>query len=198
MTRWEPDPRGRLEKAAMELYRERGFEQTTAAQIAERAGLTERTFFRHFADKREILFAGATQLQDLVVSAVASAPDSATPLEAAIAGIEAASAMLEELRGRAFARQRQAIVAASPELRERELDKLAALAAGVAGALRKRGVGDPGAALMGDIAIAIFRVSFERWVARRSGPGLTELMGESMAELRALTAEEPLVVDAPA
>src|SRR5580704_10480473 len=163
MTRWEPDPRGRLEKAAMELYRERGFEQTTAAQIAERAGLTERTFFRHFADKREILFAGATQLQDLVVSAVASAPDSATPLEAAIAGIEAASAMLEELRGRAFARQRQAIVAASPELRERELDKLAALAAGVAGALRKRGVGDPGAALMGDIAIAIFRVSFERW-----------------------------------
>src|ERR1700730_12700801 len=98
VTRWELDPRGRLEKAAMELNRERGFEQTTVAQIAERAGLTERTFFRHFADKREILFAGGAQLQELVVSAVASAADSATPLEAAVAGIEAACRMLEELR----------------------------------------------------------------------------------------------------
>jgi AcrR family transcriptional regulator len=196
MTRWEPDPRGRLEKAAMELYRERGFEQTTVAQIAERAGLTERTFFRHFSDKREILFAGGAQLQQLVVSAVVSAPDSATPLEAAVAGIEAANAMLEEHRGRVFARQRQAIIAASPELRERELHKLAAMATGVAESLRERGVGAPAAAILGDVAIALFRVSFERWVAQRSGPGLSELMRESLAELRALTAAEPLIIDA--
>jgi AcrR family transcriptional regulator len=198
MTRWEPDARGRLEKAAMELYRERGFEQTTVAQIAERAGLTERTFFRHFGDKREILFAGGTQLQELVVSAVASAPDSATPLEAAVAGIEAASAMLEERRGRDFARRRQAIIAASPELRERELHKLAAMATGVAAALRERGVRDPGAAILGETAIAIFRISFERWVAKPSGPGLTELMRESLAELRALTSGDPLMSGAPA
>jgi AcrR family transcriptional regulator len=198
MTRWEPDPRGRLERAAMELYRERGFEQTTVAQIAERAGLTERTFFRHFADKREILFAGGAQLQELVVSAVASAPDSATPLEAAVAGIEAACRMLEELRGRAFARQRQAIIAASPELRERELHKLAAMATGVAAALRDRGVGDPGAAILGEVAVAIFGISFERWVAQRGGPGLTELTRESFAELRALTAAEPLAIETPA
>jgi AcrR family transcriptional regulator len=198
MSRWEPDPRGRLEKAAMELYRERGFEQTTVAQIAARAGLTERTFFRHFADKREILFGGGTLLQQLVVSAVASAPDSATPLEAAVAGIAAAAAMLEEHRGRAFARQRQAIIAASPELRERELHKLAAMAAGVADALRARGVGGPGAVMLGEIAIAIFRVAFERWVAQRTGPSLTALVRESLAELRELTAAEPLVIDAPA
>src|ERR1700751_1964679 len=142
MSRWEPNARGRLEQAAVELYRERGFEETTVAEIAERAGLTERTFFRHFADKREILFAGGRQLQDLVVSAVASAPDSATPLEAAAAGIEAAGSMLEERRGRVFARRRQDIIAASAELRERELHKLAAMAAGVAEALRGRGVGD--------------------------------------------------------
>src|SRR6202521_6404569 len=98
MSRWEPNARGRLEPAAMELYRERGFDHTTVAQIAERAGLTERTFFRHFADKREILFAGGTELQELVVAAVASAPRSATPLEAAAAGIEAAGAMLGERR----------------------------------------------------------------------------------------------------
>ena len=77
MTRWEPDARGRLEQAALELYGERGFEQTTVAEIAKRAGLTERTFFRHFADKREVLFGGAGALQELLVSTVASAPDSA-------------------------------------------------------------------------------------------------------------------------
>jgi AcrR family transcriptional regulator len=197
MTRWEPNARGRLEQAAMELYRERGFEQTTVAQIAQRAGLTERTFFRHFADKREILFAGGTELNDLVTGAVASAPGSATPLEAAFAGIEAAGTMLEERRGRRFARQRQAIIAASPELRERELHKLASMATGLAEALRERGVGDPGASILGEIAIAIFRISFERWVLESSGPDLRELMRESLRELRALTAGEPLLIDAP-
>ena len=192
MTRWEPNARGRLEKAAMELFRERGFDQTTVAQIAERAGLTERTFFRHFADKREILFAGATELHELVVAAVASAPDSATPLQAAIAGIEAAGAMLEERRGRGFARQRQTIVAGSPELRERELNKLAAMAQGISEALRERGVGDPGASILGEVAIAIFRTSFERWVGESSGQELTELMHMSLAELRVLTAGQPL------
>jgi AcrR family transcriptional regulator len=197
MTRWEPDARGRLEKAAMELYSERGFEQTTVAQIAERAGLTERTFFRHFSDKREILFAGGTQLQELVVSAVASAPDSATPLEAAVTGIEAAAAMLEERRGRDFARQRRAIIASSPELRERELHKLAGMAAGVGKALRERGVPDPGGAILGETVIAIFRISFERWVAEPKGPSLTDLMRESLAELLALTSVHALGSEAP-
>jgi AcrR family transcriptional regulator len=182
----------------MQLYRERGFEQTTVAQIAERAGLTERTFFRHFADKREILFAGGRELQELVVGAVASAPESATPLDAAAAGLHAAGTMLEQQRGRRFARQRQRIIAASPELRERELHKLAAMATGVAQALRERGVRDPGASILGEVAIAIFRISFERWVADSRGPELTELMRQGLTELRALTAQQPLVVDAAA
>ncbi|HXB17049.1 MAG TPA: helix-turn-helix domain-containing protein [Solirubrobacteraceae bacterium] len=187
--RWEPNARGRLERAAMELYRERGYDHTTVAQIAERAGLTERTFFRHFADKREILFAGGAELQRLVVAAVASAPASASPLGAAVAGIEAAGTMLEERRGRRFARQRQRIIAASPELRERELHKLAAMAAGVSEALRERGAGEPGASILGEVAVAIFRIAFERWVAESSGPGLLELMRESLDELQALTAQ---------
>ena len=82
MGRWQPNARGRLEQAALELYVERGFEQTTVEEIARRAGLTERTFFRHFADKREVLFAGAASLQDLLVRSVASAPDAATPIDA--------------------------------------------------------------------------------------------------------------------
>src|ERR1700730_16163890 len=98
MGRWDPDARGRLTRAATELYLERGFDQATVAEIAKRAGLTERTFFRHFADKREVLFAGASTLEELLVSAVASAPDPATPIAAVAAALEAAGALLQERR----------------------------------------------------------------------------------------------------
>src|SRR5450631_2731921 len=108
MSRWEPDARGRLERAAMELYAERGFEQTTVAEIAKRAGLTERTFFRHFADKREVLFAGAGSLQELLVSTVAAALDSLSPIDAVAVGLDAVAALLQE--GREYSRQRQAII----------------------------------------------------------------------------------------
>src|SRR4029453_18823389 len=105
MARWEPDSRGRLYRAALELYGERGFENTTVAEIAERAGLTERTFFRHFADKREVRFAGSPTLQEHLVSTVADAPDSTAPIDAAAAGLEAAGSQLPD---RETARRRQA------------------------------------------------------------------------------------------
>jgi AcrR family transcriptional regulator len=189
MARWQPNARGRLEKAAMELYGERGFDQTTVAQIAERAELTERTFFRHFADKREVLFAGSGQLQDLLVQTVADAPATAPPIDAVAVGIEAIGTVLQESRGRAFARQRQSIVAASAELRERELNKMSSLAGALADTLRKRGVGEPAARLLAEIAIAVFRISFERWVAGPRERDLRELMRESLVEVQSLTAE---------
>jgi AcrR family transcriptional regulator len=189
MGRWEPDARGRLEKAAMELYGERGFDQTTVAQIAQRAGLTERTFFRHFADKREVLFAGSGRLQDLLAQAVADAPASATPIEAVAAGIEAIGTVLQESRGRAFARQRQSIVTANVELRERELNKMSSLAGALAEALRGRGVDDSAASLLAEIGIAVFRTSFERWVSGPRDRDLRELMRDSLGEVRSLTAE---------
>ena len=189
MGRWQPNARGRLEKAAMELYAERGFDQTTVAQIAERAGLTERTFFRHFADKREVLFAGSAQLQDLLVETVAGAPASVTPIDAVAAGIEAIGTMLQESRGRAFARQRQSIVAASAELRERELNKLSSLAGALADTLREREVVEPAASLLSEIGIAVFRISFERWVSGPREQDLPVLMRESLDEVRSLTAD---------
>src|SRR6201986_4344496 len=126
MGRWEPDARGRLAKAAMELYAEHGFEQTTVAEIAARAGLTERTFFRHFADKREVLFYGMERLRDLLVRAVADAPDSATAIDAVGAAFEAAGAMLQENPERV--RLRDAIVSANGDLQERGLIKITAFA----------------------------------------------------------------------
>jgi len=120
MTRWEPDARGRLQAAAMELFRDRGFEATTVADIAERAGLTERTFFRHFADKREVLFGGAKALQEFLVARVEQAPAGLPPLEVVTEALAAAAVgIFEDLRE--FAVQRQAIIAANPELSEREL-----------------------------------------------------------------------------
>jgi len=188
MGRWEPNARGRLAQAAFALYRERGFEQTTVAEIAERAGLTERTFFRHFADKREVLFAGADALRELLVSTVADAPASLSPLDAAAAGLEAAGAVLQE--GRELARQRQAIITSSAELRERELIKLASLASSLAEALRRRGVEDPAASLTAEAGIAVFKVAFERWVEAKATDeqDLPGLIRESLEKLRAVTA----------
>jgi len=186
MGRWEPEGRSRLEQAALALYGERGFENTTVAEIAARAGLTERTFFRHFADKREVLFWGAGALQELLVGAVASAPGSATPIDAVAAALEATGAVLQERRE--SARQRQAVINANAELRERELIKLAALASALADALRQRGATPRAATLAAEAGIAVFKVAFERWVNESNQQDLPHLIRESLNELKALTA----------
>ena len=186
MGRWEPNARGRLEQAALALYGERGFEQVTVAEIAGRAGLTERTFFRHYADKREVLFAGSSTLQEFLVRAVTEAPDTSAPIDVVVAALEAVGALFEERRD--LARQRQAIIDANPELQERELIKLATLATALAGALRERGISEPAASLTGQAGIAIFRVAFERWVNDTGQRDLPELIRESFDELKSLTA----------
>jgi AcrR family transcriptional regulator len=181
-----PNARGRLLKAAVELYGERGFEATTVAEIATRAGLTERTFFRHFADKREVVFGGMAPLEEVLVAAVAGAPDGATPIDAAIAGIEVIAATIQE--GAEFPRLRAKIVATSAELQERELVKLAALASSIARELRARGVAESAPSLTAEAAIAVFRVAFDRWVNDAGDQALPRLIRESLADLQAVTA----------
>src|SRR5664280_2480 len=186
MSRWEPNARGRLAQASLELYLDRGFEQTTVAEIAQRAGLTERTFFRHFVDKREVLFWGASDLQELLVTAVAEAPSTATPLEAIATALESAGAFLGENRTHSQVRQR--VIDANTELKERELIKLATLATAMADALRQRGVKDPTASLAAEAGIAVFRIAFDQWVHGTGDSDLAYLMRESLTELKAVTA----------
>lgn len=186
MGRWMPDAGGRLAKAALELYGERGFEQTTVAEIAARAGLTERTFFRYYADKREVLFSGAQALEELFVATVAGAPASAGPLDALAAGLEAVGATFAERRD--FARRRQPVIMANANLLERELIKLSSMANALAGALRERGVADPVAALTAEAGVAVFKVGFDRWVAPGETRTLVELLRESLDTLRAVAA----------
>jgi AcrR family transcriptional regulator len=187
MGRWQPDSRGRLQEAALALYSERGFDQTTAAQIAAQAGVTERTFFRHFADKREVLFGGSALLGERIVAAVAGAPAADGALDAVARGLDAAAAMLGEFR-RDLSRQRQAVIAANPELRERELAKLADYAAAVAAALRQRGVSEPQATLAAQASMSVLGVAIQRWASGDDGRDLTAIMRDSVAELRAVAA----------
>ncbi|MFD5074361.1 TetR family transcriptional regulator [Streptomyces sp. NPDC058371] len=188
MGRWEPNARGRLEQAALDLYSERGFEQTTAAQIAERAGLTERTFFRHYADKREVLFGNAHALEEAFVETLAGTPDTAAPLDAMASTLETIAAYF--LERHEFARQRQAVIMANAELRERELIKLASLSSALAATLRLRGVREPAASLTAEAGIAVFKVGFERWVGEGGERTLADFLRESVDELRAVAAGE--------
>jgi AcrR family transcriptional regulator len=187
MGRWEPDAVGRLRQAAMELYVERGYEQTTVAEISERAGVTARTFFRYFADKREVLFAGSRSLQEQLVAALDGVPDSASPMEAVAAALDAAATALGQRRE--YSRQRQLVIAANAELRERELIKMASLAVALGDGLRRRGVAEPTASLAAEAGIAVLRVAFERWVREPVDQDLSTIMRESLDQLRSLTAD---------
>lgn len=184
MTRWQPDARGRLRQAALELYGENGFDQTTVAQIAERAGLTERTFYRHFADKREVVFSG--EVQRVLVGAVADAPASMTAIEAVTAGLDAAGAVLDERRD--MTRRRQAVIAANPRLQQHEQLKYATIAAELAEALRGRGVEPSAAGLAADAGVAVFRAAFEQWIHEDEERGFSRLVRETLDELAAVIA----------
>ncbi len=186
MSRWEPNARGRLEQAALQLFIERGFDQTTVTEIAERAGLTERTFFRYFADKREVLFWGQENLRSLYVRTIEAAPDSTTPLDAVTSALEAAVPVFRERH--ALAQQRQVVIAATPELQERELSKRATLASAMADALRRRGVPDPEASLAADVGILAFKTAYARWISAPDEQDLSRLIHEALDQLKLITA----------
>ena len=166
----------------MRLYVERGYEQTTVAEIAGAAGLTARTFFRHFTDKREVLFAGSEFLLARMVEALEAAPAAGGPMRAVAAALGAAAELLG--RDPAWSRQRQSLIEANAELRERELIKMATIGAALADGLRRRGVPAADASLAAEAGIAVFRVAWEQWLA---GPPEADLAGIMRATLERLS-----------
>jgi AcrR family transcriptional regulator len=189
MGRWEPNSRGRLEKAALELYAERGFDATTVAEIASRAGLTERTFFRHFADKREVLFGGSNALKEHLAQETLSAPAELGPVEAIAHALTEMAGEFFTGERQSLARQRAAVIAAHPDLRERELIKMASYSAALAEAVRQRGLAEPLASLAAEAGIAIFKVSFERWASAPAAGSrsLAEFVREALKDLKTVT-----------
>jgi AcrR family transcriptional regulator len=188
MSRWEPNARERLVGAAVESFAERGYDTVTVAEITERAGLTKRTFFRHFADKREVLFAGQDILSRMFTEAIAAAPAEATPIETVAAALTATEAAFGPER-REQARKIQQVVAEHSDLRERSLLKHAKLTAAMAGALRERGVADPAASLAAEIGGLAFTTGFARWVEPANERAFAEVVGEALDELVAATAQ---------
>jgi AcrR family transcriptional regulator len=181
MGRWEPNAAGRLQQAAMELFLERGYAEVTVAEIADRAGLTKRSFFNHFADKREVFFAGARDLEVSVAGHLAEAAAELDPIEAAVAALTRSG--LELAPYLPFAAARRALVASSLELRERDLAKLASLASVIAGALRRRQVPARTAALAAQAAVAVFTAAYDDW-ADDQAADFGALMQRALADLR--------------
>jgi AcrR family transcriptional regulator len=188
MARWEPNARLRLVRAAIDLFAEQGYDSTTVAQIAERAGLTKTTFFRHFPDKREVLFAGQELHARLLADGIAAAPETATPLEAVAVALDTITAAFTPEQ-RDFSPRLQAVIAANSELRERSVAKLHGLADATADALRKRGVPDVVAVLAADIGVRAFVHAFARWVEPTTRQTLPELAREELQALRTAATE---------
>ncbi|MBB4682601.1 TetR family transcriptional regulator [Amycolatopsis jiangsuensis] len=185
MARWEPGARDRLRDAALTLFLERGFEQTMVAEIAERAGVTARTFFRHFADKREVLFDGSSGLEETALAAVEEAPASSSAMDAVMTALDAVAAAIGENHD--FARKRQTVITANAELRERELIKHASISRILADGLRRRGADAFEAALAAETGVAVYRVAFEQWTGSAEPGALPDVIRASLTRLRALT-----------
>lgn len=187
MVRWEPGARERLQAAALELFATRGFEQTTAAEIAQSVGLTERTFFRHFSDKREVLFYGQQQFLQAFIDGVDAAPPDASPLEVIASALDAAAAFFPDER-RPYSRMRQSVIDKNPALQERELHKLAGLAVAVAEALRARGIGEPAATLAAQSGATVFGIAFAQWIRDGEERSLSGIASAVLRELVSLSA----------
>ena len=181
----------------MELFEERGYVGTTVEDIAARAGLTERTFFRYFADKREVLFSGSKDLEKGIVDRIEAAPRETGSLEVVAAAFEAVGADLERLREIPYVRARYALVTKHPEIQERELVKLATLGAAVTKALRARGVPELAASLAAEAGIAVFKIGFERWVTEKKPYDLAGHIRAAVNALKTVAAEETAVPEPP-
>lgn len=182
MPRWDPEAAARLQTAAVELFLERGYENVTVTQIAERAGLTRRTFSRYFADKRDVLFAGSDQLPPALAAAVLAADPQLPPYAALVMALSAVGAQLAD-RVAPLAAQRRAVVAGSPELQERGRTKFADAAAALAGAFVQRGVDTSTARLLANIGVAIFQGGFDRWVDDPDAASLSTRIDETAKQL---------------
>ncbi|WP_037915030.1 TetR/AcrR family transcriptional regulator [Actinacidiphila yeochonensis] len=185
MARWEGNTRGRLERAALDLFDEQGYDRTTVAQIAQRANLTERSFYRWFADKREVLFGGSEDLEKHLVSLIDAAPAGTAPLPVLLAAFATAPKVF---RPREFLRKRVAVVAANPPLQERNLIKMAVLSEAVTAALRRRGCDQHEAQLTADVGMAVVRQAIERWTADEEAD-FARLLSAGAAELLAIAAD---------
>ncbi|OIH98634.1 MULTISPECIES: TetR/AcrR family transcriptional regulator [unclassified Curtobacterium] len=189
MARWEPGARERLVMAAAELFAEHGYDETTVTQIAERAGVTKSTLFRHFPDKREILVAGQATLSALLAEGVADAGESATPMQAVASGLRRASSVMQPWN-RTLGPSMAAAIAANAELRERSMLKSAGLAVALSDALEARGTTPTTARVAAELGVLAFERGYTAWTDAPDGTegDLEHHVIAALEELRVATA----------
>jgi AcrR family transcriptional regulator len=187
MVRWQPGTRERLQTTALQLFADRGFETTTVADIARAADVTERTFYRHFPDKREVLFASQDDFLQLFVGPIEDAPADTPAIDLIARALDGAGAFFPEER-RDWSRRRQAVIDADPALGERELAKLSGLGTRLAEVLRERGVPEPAATLVAQSGVTVFHLAFEQWLDPDETRTLPELGHERLDALTATMA----------
>ncbi|NDZ82106.1 TetR/AcrR family transcriptional regulator [Streptomyces sp. SID10853] len=183
MARWQPNASERLVFAALELFAERGYENTTVIDIAERAGLTKSTFFRHFQDKREVLF-GGDRMAAMLAGAIAAAPDGATPIEAVGHALDAVGREVFTPERREFAARRYAVIAANRELREREALKGLGLTASMADALERRGVPELASRVTAELGALASKIAYERWSSMTGDEGFGDVARRTLGEVQ--------------
>lgn len=186
MGRWEPGAPERLQQAALELFATRGYEQTTAADIARSVGLTERTFFRHFSDKREVLFYGQDGFVQAFLDGVDAAPADASAIDIVGCALQSAARLFPDER-RAHSRARQSLIAQNPALQEREAHKLAGLGVTLADALRARGIDDLAATLAAESGATVFGIAFTCWIGAAETRQFADIVAHVLRELRTTT-----------
>jgi AcrR family transcriptional regulator len=184
MSQWEPNARDRLEEAALHLFQKQGFDRTSVMEIAERAGLTERTFFRYFPDKREVLFGLQDNLLSTSVLAIEGAPGSTTPFKIIMAALEVLVPKFQERR--AIILLRQSVIAGNIALQERDLLKQAIFIQGMADALKARGIRDTAATLAANAGGLVFKTAYARWVAEPDAPDLSRLIQAAFDQLKSI------------
>ena len=187
MARWQPNARDRLVVAALELFEERGYEHTTVIGIAERAGLTKSTFFRHFPDKREVLFGGET-MAGLLAEGITGAPTAATPFEAVAHGLETIAREAFTRERREFVARRRAVITANPELREREALKGLGLTAAMTDALKRRGVAGLTACVAAELGSLAMKIAYDRWSDPANDEDFGEAARRTLGDLQAASA----------
>jgi AcrR family transcriptional regulator len=187
MGRWEPNASERLVLAALDLFTERGYENTTVVEIAARAGVTKSTFFRHFPDKREVLFGGET-MSGLLAEAIAAAPAAATPLEAVGHAVEAIGREVFTPARRAFIARRRDVISANPELQEREALKGLALTASMTAALKQRGVPELTASVAAELAGLALKIAYDRWTDATNNDEFSDVARDTLSDLQTASA----------
>ena len=188
MARWQPNASERLALAALELFAERGYENTTVIDIAQRAGLTKSTFFRHFRDKREVLFGGDAMAR-LLAGAIIAAPAAAAPLEAVAQALDAAGREIFTPARRDFTARRRAVVAAHPDLQEREALKGLGLTAAMTGALRRRGVPGLTSCVAAELGTLALKIAYERWTGTAGGSDFGEVARAALSEVQSVAGQ---------